>query len=148
MATTAEGRTPVHLWIVGLVATLWNLLGATGYVVARMEDAELMRKIAPGVDPEVALAYTNGMPIWASFGWGLGVWAALLGSILLLLRNRYAVHAFALSLIGIVLSFSYQFLVDQPPPGMDGKVMPALVIVIGIALFLYARAQHRKGVLR
>lgn len=141
-------RTPTHVWIVGGLATLWNLVGVTGYLAARMHNVDLMRRMGSKVDPEVALAYADAMPIWASFGWGLGVWTGLLGSVLLLLRNRYAVHAFALSLVGVVLSFSYQFFVTPPPPGMDDKVMPAVIIVIAIALFLYARAMQAKGVLR
>src|SRR5215213_1860439 len=104
MENAVTGRTPMHLWIVGGVASVWNALGASGYMVSRLHDADLMAKMAPSVDPQSAFAYADSMPIWASFGWGLGIWTALLGSLLLLARSRYAVHAFGLSLIGIALS--------------------------------------------
>ena len=69
-------------------------------------------------DPQVILAYIDGMPMYAHVGWGLGVWMALLGAILLLMRSRYAVHAFALSLIGAVVSFAAQYLGPLRSSGM------------------------------
>ena len=96
-------------------------------------------------------AHVAGFPIYAQFGWGLGVWGGLIGSILLLLRSRYAVHAFGVSLVGMVLSFGYQFLGAAPLPAMTSGAMtlvPVLIILVGIALFFYARSQGAKGVLR
>ena len=45
----------------------------------------------------------NGFPLYAQFGWGLGVWMGLAGSVLLLMGHRWAVPAFALSLLGAVV---------------------------------------------
>ena len=91
-------------------------------------------------------------PIWAQFGWGLGVWGGLLGSLLLLAKNRYAFHVLLLSLIGCVISLGWQMLADtNPPPGMDSSmntVMPLIIIAVAAGLFLYARAMRAKGVLR
>jgi hypothetical protein len=148
MENAVTERAPMHVWIVGGLATLWNAIGAIGYYVSRAHNVELMGKMAPGIDPQTAFAYADAMPIWASFGWGLGVWMGLLGSVLLLVRSRWSVYAFGLSLIGMALSFSYQFMVTRPPVGMDGKLMPMLVVVIGVFLFLYARAMAKKGILR
>ncbi len=104
----------------------------------------------PGVDPSTLLAYIEGMPLYAQVGWGLGVWAALIGSVLLLMRNRYAVWAFGLSLVGMALSFGYMF-VGPPMPGSEDagmmKYMPLLIVILGIAQFAYARAAEKKGLL-
>jgi hypothetical protein len=75
----------------------------------------------------------------------------LLGSILLLVRSRYAVWAFGLSLLGAVLGLGYQIALAPPLAGADdamSKAMPYVIILIAVALFLYARAQAAKGVLR
>jgi hypothetical protein len=106
----------------------------------------------PGVDGNAALAWINGMPMYAQIGWAMGVWLALLGSILLLIRSRWAVWSFGLSLVGAILSLGYQLTLAPPMPGAENspmmKVMPAVILLIAVALFLYARAMEKKGVLR
>jgi hypothetical protein len=80
----------------------------------------------------------------------LGPWCGLAGAILLLVRSRFAVHAFALSLVGMVLSFGYQFFAAEPMPGVTGAgaaVMPILIVIVGLLLLWYAIAMRKKGVL-
>ena len=60
----------------------------------------------PGVDPQAMLAWTDGFPLWANFGWGLGVWMGLVGSVLLVLRHRWAAPAFALSFVGAIVGLA------------------------------------------
>jgi hypothetical protein len=152
MATTAQNRTPMHLWIVGVLSLLWNCFGAYDYTMTRTRNMAYLKSAMPGVDPNAALAWIEGMPIYAQVGWGLGVWFALLGSVLLLIRSRWAVWAFGLSLLGAVLSIGYQLLLAPPIPGATEspmmKVMPALILIVAVALFYYARAMGRKGALR
>jgi hypothetical protein len=105
----------------------------------------------PGVDPNAALAWVDGMPIYAQVGWGLGVWFGLLASLLLLLRNRWAVWCYGISLFGAVLGLGYQVTLAPPLAGAGGPmftVMPYVIILLAVALFLYARGQEKKGVLR
>ena len=143
----AMDRTPAHLWLVGGLATVWNAFGGYDYWMTKTENLEYLAQM--GGDPRELLAWIDGFPIWAQFGWGLGVWMGLLGSALLLIRSRWAVHAFGLSLIGAVLGLGYQM--ANPMPGVTGFMatgMPAIIIAIAVALFLYARAQRASGVLR
>ena len=106
----------------------------------------------PDVDPQATLAWVDSFPVWAQFGWGLGVWMGLLGSILLLVRHRFAVHTLALSALGAVLGLGYQIVAAPPLAGMEGDmmmtVMPFVIIAVAIGLLLYARALASKGVLR
>jgi hypothetical protein len=150
MENAVNERTPMHLWIVGGLATLWNAFGGYDYTMTRMGNLEYLSQF--GADGNAILAWIDSFPMWAQFGWGLGVWMALLGSILLLLRSRWAVPALGLSLVGMVLSFGYQYGAAPPMPGTAGQgamaYMPLVIAVIGVALFLYARAMAAKGVLR
>ena len=151
MATTAQSRTPVHLWIVGALSFLWSCFGAVDYVMTRMRNTDYLTAAMPGVDPNAMLAWIDGFPIYAQFGWGLGVWLGLVGSVLLLMRSRYAVWAYALSLIGAVLGLGYQVALAPPLPGAEGPmmtVMPYVIILVAVGLFLYARAMEKRGVLR
>src|SRR5262245_13861496 len=96
-------RAPMHLWIVGGLGTLWNAFGGYDYFMTRMRNTDYLASMMPNVDPQVTLAWIDDFPIWASFGWGLGVWMGLLGCIMLLMRHRWAVPVLALSLLGAIL---------------------------------------------
>ena len=125
---------------------LWLL----DYLMTRMRDT-IIGVMMPTVDPNAMLAWVDAFPIWAQFGWGLGVWGGLVGSILLLMRSRWAVLAFGLSLIGALLGLGYQIVAASPLAGMDdmmSKTMPLVIILVAAALFLYARAMEKKRVLR
>lgn len=144
-------KAPITYWIVAVLALVWNIFGAVDYLMTRLRNESYLKASMPDVDPQVMLAYVDSLPLHAQIGWGLGVWGAVAGALLLLLRSRFAVHAFALSLIGIVLSIGYSLALGPPPPaGADqgmGKVMPYVIIVVGVALFVFARSQRAKGVL-
>ncbi len=144
-------QTPVHLWIVGVLALLWNAIGCYDYLMTRMRNTEYLKSMMPSADPNAVLAWVDAFPVWAQFGWGLGVWGGLVGAILLLARSRWAVIVLGLSLLGAVLGLGYQALAAPPLAGMEGAmadIMPYLIIGIALALFLYARAMRAKGVLR
>ena len=151
MATAAQSRTPMHLWIIGGIAALWGAFGGYDYIMTRMRDTEYLAGMMPGVDPNAFLDWIDVFPIWADFGWGLGVWAGLVGAVLLLIRNRYAVWALGLSFVGAVLGLGYQIIAAPPLEGAEGPmftVMPYIIILIAVGLFGYARAMEKRGVLR
>lgn len=151
MDDTARAVTPLHLWIVGGLATLWNAFGCYDYFMTRTRGADYIEGMMHTADGEAIMAYIDSFPIWASAGWGLGVWAGLAGSILLLMRHRLAVPVLAASLVGAVIGIGYQLANPSDIPELSesiNKVMPYIIIAIALALFLYARAQRAKGVLR
>lgn len=152
MDDVQTAKAPMHLWIVGLLATAWNAFGCYDYLMTRMRNLDYFRSMAPDVDPNAMLAWVDGFPIYAQFGWGLGVWMGLMGSILLLMRNRWAAPVLGLSLLGAVLGLGYQILAaPPPPPPMDEGVfafMPWVIILIAAALYFYAYRQKQSGVLR
>jgi hypothetical protein len=151
MQQAVTARTPVHLWIVGILSLLWSCVGCYDYLMTRMRNTDYLAKMMPKVDPNAMLAWVDGFPLYAQIGWALGVWMGLLGSVLLLIRSRWAVWAFGLSLVGAVLGLGYQIAGAPPLAGADdtmSNVVPYIIIAIALALFLYARAQEKKAVLR
>ena len=151
MQEAVSARTPAHLWIVGILSLLWNCFGAYDYVMTRTRNMDYLSSM-PGVDANEMLAYVDAFPLHAQIGWGLGVWGALLGSVLLLMRSRFAVHAFAVSMLGVVLSLVWSLAMGPPPPaGTDQgmmAMMPYVIIIIAAALLYYAWRQRANGVLR
>jgi hypothetical protein len=151
MQHAVAARTPAHLWIVGILSLLWNCFGCYDYLMTRMRNTDYLASSMPGVDPNAALAWVDRFPFYAQIGWGLGVWGGLLGAVLLLMRSRYAVWAFAVSMLGIVLSIGWQLVAAPKLAGAEGgmyAVMPYVIIVIGVALLAYANAMKSRGVLR
>ena len=151
MATTVETRTPVHLWIVGIVSLLWNCFGCYDYLMTRTQGAAYIDSMMHTDQGSAIMAYINGFPIWVSAAWGLGVWGGLAGSILLLMRSRHAVAAFAVSMVGAIIGIGWQLLNPSGIPEMSesvNRIMPYVIIAVAIGLFLYARAQQQKGALR
>lgn len=143
----ASGRTPVQLWVVGVVSLLWNSFGCYDYVMTKLDPAGYLGSM--GMSAE-AMAYTTHLPAWLTAFWALGVWGSLAGSVLLLVRSRHAVAAFALSLAGLAISQGYQFAATLPP-GMKTPQMWAMTAVIWtvlVLLLLYAFIQERRGALR
>ena len=97
------------------------------------------------------LSWIDAFPMWAQFGWGLGVWLGLAGAILLLMRLRLATWALALSAIGAIVGLGYQLALAPPMPGGESamaRIMPAVIIIVAVALYLYAQRQEKNGVLR
>ena len=151
MQEAVSARTPAHLWIVGLLATAWNAFGCYDYLMTRMRNTDYLASMMPDVDPNAMLAWVDSFPIYAQFGWGLGVWGGLAGGILLLLRSRWAVLALGLSLIGALLGLGYQIGAAAPLAGAEGAmftVMPYVIILVAAALVYYAWRQRANGVLR
>lgn len=144
---TEVRKTPVHLWIVGVVSLLWNAVGAFDYTMTKMQNPEYLAAFTPEQQ-----AWFAGFPLWANIGWALGVWGSVLGSLLLLARSRHAVSAFAVSLVGLAISCIYQFGLHYGDLmrlfGTFPMIFTAIIWVILIALFVYARKQAAAGALR
>ena len=146
MNDAVREKTPVHLWAVAIVSTLWNSFGAVDYTMTQMNNEAYLSGFT-----EAQRAYFTAFPAWAEAFWALGVWGALLGSLLLLARSRHAVTGFAVSLLGLLGSSIYQFVVvgaeQRALFGTFAMVITAIIWLIAIALFAYARRMKARGLL-
>ena len=142
-------KTPWHLWLVGVLSLLWNGFGAFDFIQTTTRGEAYMR--AAGFD-DAMVAYYEAMPGWMCVPWTLGVWGAVIGSVMLLLRRRWAVPAFGLSLLGALISLIYGKLIDPPPPAPPELAamswMPIVILLIAVLLFGYAFNMRKRGVLR
>jgi hypothetical protein len=140
-----SARTPTHLWIVGVLSLLWNAVGAYNYIITHMRSEAYL-----AATTEAQRAYFDSLPVWTVGAWALGVWGAVLGSLLLLARSRFAVHAFGVSLAGLVVANIY-YRIMAPMPGEESGAEMGLQVaiwVIAIALLVYALRMQKSGVLR
>lgn len=137
-------RTPVHLWVVGVIALLWNLMGAFDYVATQFRIDAYMSQFG-----EEQLEYFYGIPPWAVSGWAFAVWGALAGSIGLLLRYKWSLWAFVVSFVGLVVSTIYSFGLANGAEvmGTGGVIFSAIIWVIAIFLIVYSRSLAQREVL-
>lgn len=146
MTDTMKGATPWHLWAAGVISLLWNAFGGYDFVMSVTQGETYWR--ASGMT-DAMVAYYNAMPTWMYVPWVLGVWGAVAGSVLLLMRNKLAVPAFGLSLLGAVGSLAYGL--ANPPPLPEAMAMmsymPWVIVLIAAVLAAYAWTMGKKGVL-
>ena len=148
-SATAHGA-PWHLWAVGGVSLLWNAFGATDYTMSQLRNRDYLGSAAEsmGITTDQMIAYIDGFPGWMHAFWALGVWGALIGSVLLLMRKRHAVWAFGLSLLGLAVTQIYQALTPQPAWAEGAPVMNLVIWSIATFLLIYAASMRNKGVLQ
>ncbi|MDP1914547.1 hypothetical protein [Brevundimonas sp.] len=140
-------KTPWHLWVVGLAGLLWNGYGAYGYYMTNTGGDAFMA--AAGMT-EAHIAYVNAMPAWTNAAWAFGVWGGLLGSVLLLLRMKWAFHVYLVSLLGLIGSLIYQYGMSDGAQfgGASSMIMYAFILAGCLFLLWYSRMMAGRGVLR
>lgn len=137
-------KTPVHFWIVAIIAVIWNSFGAFDYLATKLQLEFYMSQFTP---EQLEVFY--GFPAWMVVAWAIGVWGAFFGSLALLIRKSWAVWLFGASILGLAVSTVHNFVLTDNAEAMgEGAVMMSGVIwVIALLLFFYARAMAKKGVL-
>ena len=143
MTDTMTTRTPWHLWVVGAVALLWNGYGGYDYVMTQTNNAAYLAQFTAE-----QRAYFDSYPMWMEADWAIGVWGGVLGAVLLLLRSKWAFHAFLASLIAFAVSVVYgQMSEGAALMGTTGVIFSAAIFLLGLAFVMYSRMMTRKGVL-
>lgn len=143
-AAPPTGR-PWHLWLVGILGLLWNLMGAYDYLMTQTQNEAYMSQFTPE-----QLEYFYGFPSWAVAFWAVAVWGGVLGTILLLLKKRLAVPVFMVSFLSMVVTSVYNFILSDGLEMMGGVgplLFSALIFLFALGLWIYSRAMAKRGVL-
>lgn len=145
--TNTTSKAPWHLWLIGVIALLFNSIGIFDFVMAMAQGAKYMA--SAGMTPE-QIAHYEGMPGWMIVVWAIGVWGAFLASILLLLRRKLAFAVFVLSLAAFLISLLYTYVLTDGGPIMGPQMAITSAVIAILLLFFswYAHAMGKRGVLR
>ncbi|ADN76126.1 conserved hypothetical protein [Ferrimonas balearica DSM 9799] len=144
--STQTPSTPWHLWLVGILALLWNGMGAMDYLLTQTRNSEYMAQFS-----QEQLAFFYGFPSWVVAAWAIAVWGGVLGAILLLMRRRLAIGVFLISLLAMVLTTVHNYLM------VDGMAVigdpfslgfTATIFVVALLLYLYSKRLGQQGRLR
>ena len=145
-------RTPWHLWVVGVLSLVWNFFCVWDYTQTQLKNRDYIAAMTEpmGIPIDQALAYYESFPAWMDAAWALGVWGAVLGSVLLLLRSRLAVISFIASLFGLLVGTVHG--IADPMPGVGHTAMTigfSIVLwLIALALIFYSRQMAKHSHLR
>jgi hypothetical protein len=142
MSDLLDSRPTTTFWIIGGAALVWNLIGLVFYYSHVTMTPEALAGFT-----DAQQEFFNSTPMWATSAYAIAVNAGVLGSLFLLLRKSWAVPLFALSLLGILAQNTHAFLLANGLEvwGSSGIALPAIVIVIGVALLMYSRTTKGKG---
>lgn len=138
-------RTPWHLWVVGILALLWNAMGAFDYLMTQTKNEAYMGQFSPE-----QLEFFYGFPAWVVSAWAIAVWGGVLGALLLLLRRALAYPVFIVSFLGLALSTFHNFVLTDGIEAMGGAgtlAFSAAIVIVSILLIVYSGALKKRGVL-
>jgi hypothetical protein len=137
--------TPRYFYAVAGLSLLWSLSGVGAFISQHgMDTAELAK-----TDPYTAKIFAQ-MPRWTWAAYAIAVGAGTLGAIALLLKRAWAAPLFALSVIAVIVQFGYTFLGTDmlTVKGPTTAIFPAVILILAIAQFLFARTMVSQGVLK
>jgi len=139
---TPERKAPWHLWLVAVVALLWN--GSGAYTIMMAQAGRLSNLEADEA------AYYAAQPIWFVVATDVALVAAIAGAIALLVRSKTAVWLFALSLGAIFVTNSYELsaATSRMLVSRGALIVTVLIAVIAILELVYAWAMKGRGVLK
>ncbi len=139
---SAPARTPWHLWVIGVLSLLWNVGGAWTFIQAQSG--------APMDMDAHEIAYFAAQAPWFVAVTDVAVVAPLFAAIAMLLRSRWAVHLYGLSVAAIVVTNAYDVAAGTALMLNDQGWLMLNCVTFGLAILqlLYAGAMRKRGVLR
>jgi hypothetical protein len=138
--TQTRATAPWWFWVVAVVALLWNAFGGYDYSMSHFQGEAYFRQMGM---TDAQIAYLDAYPSWMHAVWAIGVWGSVLGSILLILRSRWALYAFALSVFGAIGNLGYLLM----NPGGGDLIFPAIIIAICVFLIWFSSTMTKRSVL-
>lgn len=135
---TPDRRMPWHVWVVAILALLWN--GSGAYTIMMAQSGRL---------PDVSVderAYYAAQPSWFVVATDIALLAALAGAAALLLRSRTAAGLFAASMVAIFVTNAYDLAAgtSRVLVSRGALVVTVVIAVIAILELAYAWAINKR----
>lgn len=137
---------PWHLAPMTLFTLGWTAATAADYMMTQYAFAPY---VALFTEPQVT--YFTTLPASFDGPWAVGAGAGVLGALLMALRAPGSAALLAVAAAMMVYAAVWLTLISDPPmravAGAVGDVIVAAGAAISVLVWLYARAQHARGVL-
>lgn len=136
---------PVWFWLVAGIALLWFLMDSSAFYMRVAMSDEFLNSM-----PENQRHLYTNMPIWVNVVFAAEVAGGSLGCAGLLLRKRWALPLFIVSIAGVLSQTVYVYFLSDAISTMGAPVivMPLVAIVIGAGMIVVTRTAIARGWLR
>ena len=137
MSDDLNTKAPTSFYIIGGIFFLWNFTGLALYYQQMTMSPEILASFGP-----VKAAFIEATPVWANAAYATAVTFGFIASILLLLRNRWALPAYLVSFVCILVQDFESFVIRDVVGvfGSEAFVIPPLVLVIAIIEIWYSKS--------
>lgn len=142
MEESPRARPPAWFWLLSILALVWSLAGVSAYLMHVSSDAAGLRTGFGGAP----LALQAAMPAWVTGAYAISVFAALAGSLALLLRKRWAKASMTVSFVAVLIQLGWVTLVRETVIVGAGVLgFPVLLILVPILLVGLASQADKRG---
>ena len=145
-AEIAANKPPSWYWFVAVIVTLWNLLGVFVFTVMVL----MVTGTLDIASPEAMAGFSEAQreqtlttkevilstPMWSNVAFAVAVGFGVAGSVSLLLRRAAALTCFIISLVGVLVQNSYNYLLSDAVERIGVGLSP-LVILVAISVVPY-----------
>lgn len=133
---------PKWVLITGVALILWNLGGASMFVLDMMKSPADIAAL-----PQDQQALWAQMPSWAWAAYGVGTIGGLLAAIGIVIRKKWAAHLALLSVIAVIVNFIPAFFLSEGVDVWQPKFYVFPLVIFAIALFQLwlARKANKQG---
>lgn len=145
--TDARVKSSWHVWLIGVIAVLFNSIGVFDFVMSMARGAAYQASV--GMSPD-QVAHYQEMPSWMTVVWAVGVFGAFLASILLLVRRKLALPVFVVSLAAFLVSLLYTYVLTDGGAIMGRQMAITSAVIAGLLAFFswYSWFMSIRGVFR
>jgi hypothetical protein len=150
MSEISENKTPTVYWVISGVLALWALMGVMAYMGHVGTSAEdYVAAVADGSMTQAYADYLSSAPAWATAVFAIAVFSGVAGAACLLLRKKWAVELYTVSLVFILISMFKGFILDKAGNMMSPVQigMEFAVVVLGVIAVWFARKKRAKGII-
>ncbi|MFT6335944.1 MAG: hypothetical protein ACJATI_002699 [Halioglobus sp.] len=141
--STNQTNVSVTYWLVGVIALLWNLAGVANFVFQVFFTDSMVALMS---EEQKELIMSN--PTWMTLVFGIATILGLVGSVGLLMRKKWTVPAFLVSLIAIIIQMGYSCFGTNALEVMEqSPIFPAMLVIFSVVLWWYSKRSDARGFL-
>lgn len=128
-------------WIISVLALLWNIMGVAAYLGQAYMTDEVLKVLSEGEQ-----AYYNNVPAWVTGAFAIAVFAGVFGCVGLLMRKKWAVILFVISIIAVIAQSTYNLYIQKfMEVPLQHMIWSLVVILIAIFLVWFSRNVAKKN---
>jgi hypothetical protein len=133
---------PKWFWVVSILALLWYLMDMSAFFMRAFMLDDMLRGM-----PETQKQLYLKMPFWVNLVFAAEVFGGVLGCVGLLLKKKWSLNFFGISIAGVLIQTSYVYFMSNAIDVMGAAaiMMPLVAILIGSGLIVFTKSAIAKN---